>query len=82
MSGAPKLITLEAWVAETYGEALTLDTARRWCREGRIRPMAEKHGRTYFVTPDARYTEISKPKLSLVERLRAETENSDAPRAA
>lgn len=78
----PKLITLEAWVAATYGEAVSLDTARRWVREQRIQPAPEKHGRSYFVTPEARYTARQKRKLSLVERLVAETEISDAPRAA
>ena len=52
----PRLITLELWLAETYGDAITLNTARRWCRDRKISPLPEKHGRTYFVTPDARYT--------------------------
>lgn len=64
----PKLVTLEAWVELTYGTAVQIDTARRWCREGRIYPAPEKHGRSYFVSRDARYTP---PKPSLIQRLHA-----------
>ena len=78
----PKLITLDAWIVRTYGEAVSIETARRWVREDRIIPAPQKHGRSYFVVPDARYTDRTKGKPSLVERLRAETEISDAPRAA
>ncbi len=53
----PKLVTLDAWVSIVYGDAITIATARRWCREGRIVPEPQKCGRTYFVEPDARYTD-------------------------
>lgn len=64
-----KLISLEAWVRETYGDAVTIGTARKWAKSGKIRPQPEKHGRAYFCHPDARYTD--RP-ARLVDRLRAE----------
>jgi hypothetical protein len=65
-----KRISLETWLVLTYGDdAPTLDTARRWAREGKIYPKPEKHGRAYFVVPEARYT----ARLTLLDRLRAET---------
>lgn len=52
----PRLIPLTRWLTEQYGDAApSLNTARRWCREDLIYPPAEKHGRMYFVRPDARY---------------------------
>lgn len=66
-----KLVTLEQWVADKFGDAVALETARRWVRAGRILPKPEKWGARYFVHPDARYTDQpSKPRL--VDRLRAE----------
>lgn len=53
---AAKLITLEAWAAATYGEASPhINTLRKWARDALIVPAPEKHGRTYYVRPDARY---------------------------
>jgi hypothetical protein len=53
---ATRLITLTAWAASRYGDAAPrLATLRRWAREQRIFPTPEKHGRTYFVRPDAEY---------------------------
>lgn len=52
----PRLISLPRWLREQYGEAApSLNTARRWCREGHIHPQPEKHGRCYFLKPEARY---------------------------
>lgn len=65
----PKLISLEHWLQAIYGEdAPTIDTARRWCRDGRIYPAPQKHGRSYFIAPDARYTDLRLP-VRLVDRL-------------
>lgn len=51
-----QLVTLTAWASATYGEAApSLATLRRWARDQRIFPAPEKHGRTYFVRPDAQY---------------------------
>ena len=53
---ASKLITLENWAELNYGSASpNMDTLRRWAREARIYPAPQKHGRTYFVAPDACY---------------------------
>jgi len=53
---AAKLITLEAWAAATYGESSPhINTLRRWARDAMIVPTPEKHGRTYYVRPDAHY---------------------------
>ena len=66
----PKLITLERWVSLTYGDAVNIDTARRWCRDGRIYPAPEKHGRSYFVAPEARYTDPhASPRPRLIDRI-------------
>jgi hypothetical protein len=65
----PKLVTLEAWAAAQFGAAApNADTLRRWARESRISPPPVKHGRTYFVAPDAVYGHAP-----------AEAGNDDAP---
>lgn len=57
---AAKLTTLEAWAAATYGEdSPHINTLRRWARDAHIYPKPVKHGRTYFVTPDARYIDFN-----------------------
>lgn len=62
----PKLVTLEAWLVATYGEeAPSILTARRWIREGRIYPKPEKHGRAYYLVPDARYVDPANPPQDL-----------------
>lgn len=69
---SPKRISLETWLKATYGDdAPSIDTARRWVRAGKIYPAPEKHGRSYFVYPWARYTE--QPKSRLIDRVHAET---------
>lgn len=56
---AAKLITLEAWACATYGEAAPhMNTLRRWARDALIVPLPEKHGRTYYVRPDAHYSDF------------------------
>lgn len=52
-----KRVTIESWIALHYsGEcAPSILTVRRWIREGRIYPLPEKHGRTYYLSPTARY---------------------------
>ncbi len=57
---AAKLMPLEAWGAATYGESAPhINTLRRWARDAHIYPKPIKHGRTYFVTPDARYVDFN-----------------------
>lgn len=53
-----RLITLERWAEGTYGaDAPHINTLRRWARDALIFPAPEKHGRTYYVRPDARYVD-------------------------
>ena len=68
---AAKLITLEAWAVATYGEASPhINTLRRWARDALIVPAPEKHGRTYYVSPSARYCDYRSPApvVALVTR--------------
>ena len=54
----PNLVTLEDWAAFVYGDARSgIGTLRRWARNGNLDPPAQKHGRTYFVQPDACYVD-------------------------
>lgn len=65
-----KRVRLETWLAQTYGnDAPDIATARRWCRDGKIYPRPEKHGRAYYVHPEARYTD---GPLRLIDRVRAD----------
>lgn len=70
-----RLITLEAWLKLNFetGTAPAIGTARRWAAAGKIYPKPLKHGRSYYVTQDARYTERPNepPRIRLVDRLRA-----------
>ena len=54
-----KLITLEEWACAKYAgrRVPSIYTLRRWCKAGRIYPIPEKHGRTYYVAENARYIE-------------------------
>lgn len=64
-----KLIPLEVWATQIYGEhAPGIGTLRRWARDSMITPPAEKHGRVYMVTPDARYSPAA-PRQRLVNRI-------------
>lgn len=62
-------ISLQSWLAQNYvaGEAPHINTARRWCRDGLIHPLPEKHGREYYLTADARY--VGKNGPTLLERM-------------
>lgn len=52
----PKLIPLSVWAEETFGEyAPHRHTLRNWVNNGKIRPVPIKIGRSYFVSPNARY---------------------------
>jgi hypothetical protein len=61
-----KRISLETWATLTYGKAPHPNTLRRWAREGHIYPKPEKHGRSYYVVPHARYIDPKKPPRDLV----------------
>ena len=69
-----KLILLKTWARETYGEdAPSNVTLLRWVKKRKILPLPQKQGRAYYVSPEARYTEPSKPR-QLVDRLAREEE--------
>ncbi len=66
-----ELITLKEWGRRIYGTAApSMGTLRRWAREARITPPAEKHGRSYFVEPDARYVDYRALKAEAQRRAR------------
>ena len=62
------LLPLDAWAQATYGDhAPSIHTLRRWARDGHIFPAPEKHGRSYFVAPEARYASTgASPQRRLV----------------
>ena len=60
-----KKITLKAWATAWYDPPPSIKTLRRWVREYRIFPRAQKVGRTYYVDPDARYID-PRTRLSYV----------------
>jgi len=50
------LIPLSVWADQTYGKfAPKVSTLRAWARSNKIQPAPQKHGRTYYVEPTARY---------------------------
>ncbi|GAA0715182.1 excisionase [Dokdonella soli] len=74
MSEPNKLLTLEKWAERLYGDAApSIGTLRRWARDARIHPRPYKHGRTYFVEPDATYVseEMFRVRPRLVDRIGA-----------
>ena len=49
-----RLLQLEVWAQNIYGDQRPeINTLRRWARDGKITPAPQKHGRQYFVVPDA-----------------------------
>jgi hypothetical protein len=67
-------VTLEKWGEDSFAPPPSLSTLRKWAREGRISPAPVKHGRSYYVDPDAHYTEPEKtqalpPGSSLLSRI-------------
>ncbi|WLE60942.1 hypothetical protein GIY62_06530 [Burkholderia plantarii] len=62
--GKPKLIPLQVWAEQTFGEhAPHANTLRRWVRNGKILPVAIKVGRSYFVRPEAEYFDPFEQKI-------------------
>nr|WP_258189918.1 excisionase [Stutzerimonas stutzeri] len=62
------------WAKRNYESPPTLNTLRRWAREGRIYPQPVKHGRGYYLLPNASYLEPLRMKKaggsdSLVDRI-------------
>lgn len=50
-----KLQTLEEWARSNYERPPSIFTLRRWATQGKIFPLPQKQGRSYFVEPNARY---------------------------
>lgn len=71
-----KLVTLAKWSSLNFDPPPSLNTVRKWARDGRIEPPPPiKHGRSYYVDPDARYVPMERhrtPPGSLVERIMAD----------
>jgi len=65
------LIPLTDWAARRYARPPTIDTLRRWVREGQIHPPPERAGRLYQVDEHAVRITQQAPRQSLVERMRA-----------
>lgn len=54
----PRKVLLEDWARAEYGEKPpSIFTLRRWAQAGKFHPPAERHGRRYYVSPNARYVE-------------------------
>ncbi|HAT7514660.1 TPA: excisionase [Kluyvera ascorbata] len=58
-----KLMNLQEWADSVYSTPPSLSTLRRWCREGRIYPTPERHGKEYRLVPDSIYVDPSKKNL-------------------
>lgn len=68
--GTPRWIKLETWAQLQYGnDAPDPRTLRRWARNGHLYPPAEQHGKSWYVSPTAKY---SAPTTgSLLDRMRS-----------
>lgn len=50
------LVLLAEWAKQTYSGAVPCaNTLRKWARDALIQPAPLRHGRAYYVDPDARY---------------------------
>ena len=70
-------LTLAEWAADHFRSPPSANTLRRWAREGLISPKPIKHGRNYYVEPNAHYSEPERQSRSpmsgsLVERIQAD----------
>ena len=72
---ADRLLTLDQWAARHYATPPCMTTLRAWCKNGLIQPQPVKHGRAYYVQPEAAYTDPS------VGRLRGRAYGQDKKRA-
>ncbi|QLY50295.1 excisionase [Citrobacter freundii] len=73
-----KLLKLQEWASRVYETPPSLSTLRRWCREGRIYPAPERHGKEYRLVPDSIYVSPSKKNLRLNTTWRG-NENENRP---
>lgn len=52
----PQWIKLETWAEQVYGaDKPDARTMRRWAANGNIYPPAAKHGKCWYVKPDAQH---------------------------
>ncbi|MDO9328150.1 MAG: excisionase [Pseudomonas sp.] len=75
-----RLITLEAWAFRNFEPAPSMNTVRKWARDGLLMPPPVKHGRSYYIDPDARYVPQKRcrvPRGDLVDRIRIARANAD-----
>jgi len=56
-----KKITLEQWAKSKFDPPPCRETQRRWARDCKIFPVPQKIGRAYYVEPNARYIDPTKP---------------------
>lgn len=64
-----RFIPLKEWARQTYGDSAPCsNTLYAWVRDSKIYPAPEKHGRTFFVSPEAVYSPCGRPMPSLVQR--------------
>lgn len=60
---AKPLVLLTTWAQQNYQDAVPcLNTLRKWARDALIQPAPQRHGRAYYVHPDARYVPPSRRK--------------------
>ncbi|WP_031596491.1 excisionase [Pseudomonas savastanoi] len=76
-------VTLDEWAADQFRTPPSLNTLRKWAREGRIAPAPVKHVRSYYVEAEAQYSEPEKPIVritggSLISRIESARNGSKA----
>jgi len=60
-----RLVTLDAWARAKYGEHMpSVGTLRRWVRDAKILPIPKKHGRSYYVSEQAKYIHPDDPEYT------------------
>lgn len=64
-----RLLTLEGWAATKFQPPPSTFTLRRWARERLIMPQPMKVGRTYYVSPNARYVPAQEATAKLARKL-------------
>ncbi|WP_423359653.1 excisionase [Pseudomonas citronellolis] len=46
-----KLVTLKQWAELNFDPPPSLNTIRKWARDGLLSPAPTKHGRAYYTNP-------------------------------
>ncbi len=69
MNASKPLVLLTTWAQQNYKDAVPcLNTLRKWARDALIQPAPQKHGRAFYVDPDAKYVPQRRGRLSKVAR--------------